>query len=73
MAPVTLITDNTNGYAVTRASTIETCDQAAQTDVPYDVHRAKRAEQIVQALSVTVQYLAYEVSLIHFNRIRFGA
>ncbi|XP_035731357.1 calponin homology domain-containing protein DDB_G0272472-like isoform X4 [Vespa mandarinia] len=62
--------DNTNGYAVTRTTNIETCDQAAQTDVPYDVHRAKRAEQIVQALSVTVQYLAYELDAFSTPKLK---
>lgn len=66
MGPVTLLADretkeHNNGYVVTRAS-LETRDQAAQTDIPYDALGAKRAEQVVQALSITVQYLAYEVS-----------
>ncbi|KAI4500615.1 hypothetical protein M0802_004207 [Mischocyttarus mexicanus] len=70
MAPVTLVTDNTNGYAVSRTNTIETCDQAAQTDVPYDVFHAKRAEQVVQALSVTVQYLAYELDAFSTPKLK---
>ncbi|KZC09012.1 Microtubule-associated tumor suppressor 1, partial [Dufourea novaeangliae] len=57
--------ENTNNYAVSRAS-LETRDQAAQTDIPYETAtvaaaRVKRTEQVVQALSVTVQYLAYEL------------
>ncbi|XP_014599023.1 PREDICTED: serine-rich adhesin for platelets isoform X2 [Polistes canadensis] len=62
--------DNTNGYAVSRTNTIETCDQAAQTDVPYDVFHVKRAEQVVQALSVTVQYLAYELDAFSTPKLK---
>ena len=63
--PVALVADretkeHSNSYVMTRAS-LETRDQAAQTDIPYDAFHVKRAEQIVQALSITVQYLAYEV------------
>lgn len=64
MGPVALVADREtkehSNYVMTRAS-LETRDQAAQTDIPYDAFDVKRAEQIVQALSVTVQYLAYEV------------
>lgn len=67
MGPVTLVADretkeHSNSYVVTRAS-LETRDQAAQTDIPYDALRVKRAEQVIQALSITVQYLAYEVRI----------
>lgn len=72
MGPVTLVADretkeHSNSYAVTRAS-LETRDQAAQTDIPYEAFRAKRAEQVVQALSITVQYLAYEVRFTLLSR-----
>lgn len=65
MGPVALVADretkeHNNTYAVTRAS-LETRDQSAQTDVPYDALRVKPAEQVIQALSITIQYLAYEV------------
>lgn len=73
MGPVTLVADretkeHSNSYVVTRAS-LETRDQAAQTDIPYDALRVKRAEQVIQALSITVQYLAYEVRYIFFYLI----
>lgn len=65
MGPVALVADretkeHSNSYVVTRAS-LETRDQAAQTDIPYDALRVKQAEQVIEALSITVQYLAYEV------------
>lgn len=71
MGPVTLVADretkeHSNSYVVTRAS-LETRDQAAQTDIPYDALRVKRAEQVIQALSITVQYLAYEVRCIIYS------
>lgn len=66
--PVTLVADREikeHGYPVSRPS-LETRDQAAQTDIPYEANLAKRTDQIVQALSVTVQYLAYEVRSMCF-------
>ncbi|XP_054003471.1 nucleoprotein TPR isoform X1 [Hylaeus anthracinus] len=58
-----------NNYAVTRAS-LETRDQAAQTDAPYETLRVKRAEQVVQALSITVQYLAYELDAFSTPKLK---
>lgn len=77
MGPVTLVADretkeHSNNYVVTRAS-LETRDQAAQTDIPYEALRVKRAEQVVQALSITVQYLAYEVRRRSPYEIRINA
>ncbi|XP_076672560.1 toucan isoform X2 [Andrena cerasifolii] len=61
--------EHSNSYAVTRAS-LETRDQAAQTDIPYEALRAKRAEQVVQALSITVQYLAYELDAFSTPKLK---
>lgn len=72
MGPVTLVADRDtkeqhgNNYVMTRAS-LETRDQAAQTDIHYDAIQVKRAEQIIEALSITVQYLAYEVRFIFLS------
>lgn len=76
MGPVTLVADretkeHSNSYVVTRAS-LETRDQAAQTDIPYDALRVKRAEQVIQALSITVQYLAYEVRCVIYSFFLFN-
>ncbi|CAL7934233.1 unnamed protein product [Xylocopa violacea] len=58
-----------NTYSVTRAS-LETRDQAAQTDVPFDPLRVKRAEQVIEALSITVQYLAYELDAFSTPKLK---
>nr|XP_031845171.1 uncharacterized protein LOC116432429 isoform X2 [Nomia melanderi]XP_031845172.1 uncharacterized protein LOC116432429 isoform X2 [Nomia melanderi]XP_031845173.1 uncharacterized protein LOC116432429 isoform X2 [Nomia melanderi]XP_031845174.1 uncharacterized protein LOC116432429 isoform X2 [Nomia melanderi]XP_031845176.1 uncharacterized protein LOC116432429 isoform X2 [Nomia melanderi]XP_031845177.1 uncharacterized protein LOC116432429 isoform X2 [Nomia melanderi]XP_031845178.1 uncharacterize len=58
-----------HGYPVSRPS-LETRDQAAQTDIPYEANRAKRTDQIVQALSVTVQYLAYELDAFSTPKLK---
>ncbi|XP_076174565.1 toucan isoform X4 [Ptiloglossa arizonensis] len=61
--------EHSNNYVVTRAS-LETRDQAAQTDIPYEALRVKRAEQVVQALSITVQYLAYELDAFSTPKLK---
>ncbi|XP_076239037.1 toucan [Calliopsis andreniformis] len=61
--------EHTNSYVVTRAS-LETRDQAAQTDIPYEAFRTKRAEQAVQALSITIQYLAYELDAFNTPKLK---
>ncbi|XP_034174437.1 toucan isoform X3 [Osmia lignaria lignaria] len=58
-----------NNYVVTRAS-LETRDQAAQTDIHYDAIQVKRAEQIIEALSITVQYLAYELDAFSTPKLK---
>ncbi|XP_078037783.1 toucan isoform X2 [Augochlora pura] len=57
-----------HGYVVSRAS-LETRDQAAQTDGLFNT-RNQRAEQIVQALSVTVQYLACELDAFSTPKLK---
>ncbi|XP_017797279.1 PREDICTED: uncharacterized protein LOC108578442 isoform X2 [Habropoda laboriosa] len=61
--------EHSNSYVVTRAS-LETRDQAAQTDIPYDALRVKRAEQVIEALSITVQYLAYELDAFSTPKLK---
>lgn len=48
-------------YSVTVRTLAETRDQSAQTTVPYETFHTEQAERAVQALSVTVKYLAFEV------------
>ncbi|XP_017878019.1 uncharacterized protein LOC108623762 [Ceratina calcarata] len=61
--------EHNNAYMVTRAS-LETRDQAAQTDIPYDALQVKRAEQVIEALSITVQYLAYELDAFSTPKLK---
>ncbi|XP_017767463.1 PREDICTED: uncharacterized protein LOC108556049 isoform X2 [Eufriesea mexicana] len=61
--------EHSNSYVVTRAS-LETRDQAAQTDIPYDALRVKQAEQVIEALSITVQYLAYELDAFSTPKLK---
>lgn len=63
------IKEHSNNYVMIRAS-LETRDQAAQTDIPYDAFHVKRAEQIIQALSITVQYLAYELDAFSTPKLK---
>ncbi|XP_071865570.1 toucan isoform X2 [Bombus fervidus] len=61
--------EHNNSYVVTRAS-LETRDQAAQTDIPYDALGIKPAEQVIQALSITIQYLAYELDAFSTPKLK---
>lgn len=57
----TLITDRESKEAHHNTFTVRTRDQAAQTTIPYEDFRAEHAERTVQALAVSVHYLAFEV------------
>ncbi|XP_033336919.2 toucan isoform X2 [Megalopta genalis] len=57
-----------HGYVVSRAS-LETRDQAAQTDGLFNI-RNQTTEQVVQALSVAVQYLAYELDAFSTPKLK---
>ena len=67
MGPVTLVVDRgpkeNNSNSVNIVS-LETREKAAQTDaVLFENQSLKRAENTIQALSIAVNYLAYEVSI----------
>lgn len=71
IAPVALLADRTakenninSNSAPRNPLATETRDQAAQTDNIYEAVWEKRAVDTVQALSVTVQYLAHEVYVL---------
>ncbi|XP_043248054.1 pinin isoform X1 [Colletes gigas] len=61
--------EHSNNYVVTRAS-LETRDQAAQTDIPYEAIHVKRAEQVIQALSITVKYLAFQLDAFSTPKLK---
>ncbi|KAL0103001.1 hypothetical protein PUN28_018359 [Cardiocondyla obscurior] len=48
-------------YTITARTSPETRDQAAQTTVPFADFRMEQAERAVQALAVSVHYLAFEL------------
>lgn len=62
----TLITDRESKEAHhNNTYTVRTRDQAAQTTVPYEDFRVEQAERAVQALAVSVHYLAFEVRVCY--------
>ncbi|XP_066594618.1 uncharacterized protein toc [Prorops nasuta] len=60
------------GYLTRRNISVDTRDQAAQTDITHDVYNAnlRRTEQVVGALSITIQYLAYELDAFSTPTLR---